>query len=199
MVRRGSGKPPLQSVDSDLARGLEAMTAPELRAFVHAMLDEFEDEKRVRVIDSLMASAARGDAGWKPRPPSSRIVNDAKSFADAARQVGYADPGDVSKHLRLASRAFLAGDHAGARGVFEAVLLPIATVEIDLGQHELVDDVLNVDVHACIAQMDDRAATNLLASSRVQRGAAPCDRESRSVRNRVTRRSPSRCTARARV
>jgi hypothetical protein len=128
------------------------MTAPELRAFVRAVLDEFEDEQRGRLIDSLMTRAARGDAGWKPNRPSSRIVNDARSFADAARQVGYANPDDVSEHLRLASRALLAGDHASARAVFEALLLPISTVDIDLGQHELVDEVLSVDVHTCIAQ-----------------------------------------------
>ena len=128
------------------------MTAPELRAFVRAVLDEFEEEQRGRVVDSLMARAARGDGGWKPNRPSSRIVNDARSFADAAQQVGHADPDDVSEHLRLAAKAFLAGDHASARAVFEALLVPISTVDIDLGQHELVDDVLSVDVHACIAQ-----------------------------------------------
>ena len=58
----------------------------------------------------------------------------------------------MSEHLRLASKAFLAGDHASARSVFEALLLPIATVDIDLGQHELVDDVLSIDVYACVAQ-----------------------------------------------
>ena len=78
---------PIRSTDTDLARALEAMTAPELRAFVRAVLDEFEDEQRGRVIDSLMTRAARGDAGWKPNRPSSRIVNDARSFADAAQQV----------------------------------------------------------------------------------------------------------------
>lgn len=62
--------------------------APELRAFVRAVLDEFEDEQRSRVIDSLLSRAARGDAGWKPNRPSSRIVNDARSFADAAQRVG---------------------------------------------------------------------------------------------------------------
>jgi hypothetical protein len=128
------------------------MTAPELRAFVRAVLDEFEDEQRSRVIDALLSRAARGEAGWKPNRPSSRIVNDARSFADAAQQVGYADPDDVSEHLRLASRAFLAGDHASARAVFEALLIPMSTVDIDLGQHELVDDVLRVDVRTCIAQ-----------------------------------------------
>jgi hypothetical protein len=88
----------------------------------------------------------------KPNRRSSRIVNRARSFADAAQQIGRADPDDVSEHLRLASRAFLAGDHASARAVFEALLIPISTVDIDLGQHELVDDVLSVDVHACVAQ-----------------------------------------------
>lgn len=128
------------------------MSAPELRAFVRTVLDELEDEHRARVVDSLMARAANGDAGLKPNRPSSRIVGDARSFADAARDVGHADPSDVSEYLRLASRALLAGDHASARAVFEALLLPLATVDIDLGQHELVDDALSVDVHACIAQ-----------------------------------------------
>src|SRR5262249_56134937 len=132
--------------------GGDGMTAPELRAFVHSVLAEMEDEQRTRIIDSLFARAARGHAGWKPNHPSSRAVDDARSFADAARQLGYADPGDVTEHLRLASKAFLAGDHSSARAVFEALLIPISTADIDLGQHELVDDVLSVDVHACVAQ-----------------------------------------------
>lgn len=152
MVRRSSGPPHIRSADTDLGRALEAMTAPELRALVRAVLDELEDEQRGRVVDSLMTRAAKGDAGWKPNRPSSRIVTDARSFADAAQRVGHADPDDVSEHLRLASRAFLAGDHASARAVFEALLIPISTVDIHLGQHGLIEDVLSVDVHTCIAQ-----------------------------------------------
>jgi hypothetical protein len=152
MVRRRPGPPRIRSTDVDLGTALEAMTAPELRSFVRAVLDELEDEPRGRLIDSLMTRAARGDVGWKPNRPAPRIVNDARSFADAAQQVGHADPDDVSEYLRLASRAFLAGDHASARAVFEALLIPISTVDIDLGQHELVDDVLSVDVHTSVAQ-----------------------------------------------
>jgi len=152
MVRRRSGLPAARTTDTDLGRALEAMTAPELRSFVRAVLDELKDEQRGRVIDSLMTRAVRGDVGWKPNRPSPRVVNDARSFADAAQQVGHADPDDVSEYLRLASKAFLAGDHASARAVFEALLIPISTVDIDLGQHELVDDVLSVDVHTCVAQ-----------------------------------------------
>ena len=90
-IRRRSGSLPAQSVDTDLASALEAMNAPELRAFVRAVLDELEDEHRARVVDSLMARAVKGDAGWKPNRPSSRIVSDARSFADAARDVGHVD------------------------------------------------------------------------------------------------------------
>ena len=128
--------------DQDLDRALEAMTAPALRAFVHAVLDEMEDEQRAGILDSLIARAATGDAGWKPNRPSSRIIDNARSFADAARRVGYADPDDVSEHLRQGTKAFLAGDHASARAVFQALLPPIAAADIDLGQHELVEEVL---------------------------------------------------------
>lgn len=138
--------------DWDLDGALEAMTAPELRAFVHAVLDELENEQRAGILDALMARAARGDAGWKPNRPSPRIVDNVRLFADAARRVGYADPDDVSEHLRQGTKAFLAGDHASARAVFESLLPPIAAADIDLGQHELVEEVLGIDAHACVAQ-----------------------------------------------
>ena len=77
---------------------------------------------------------------------------EAQSFADEARHIGHADPDDVAEHLRRATKAFLAGDHASARAVFEAILPPIASVDIDLGQHELVEEALGVDARACVAQ-----------------------------------------------
>jgi hypothetical protein len=49
-------------------------------------------------------------------------------------------------------KAFLAGGHGSARAVFEAILPPIASADIDLGQHELVEEVLGVDARACVAQ-----------------------------------------------
>src|SRR5258708_387047 len=57
-----------------------------------------------------------------------------------------------SDYLRLGTRAFLAGDHASARAVFEALLLPVAQGDISLGQHEMVEEVLNVDMHVTVAQ-----------------------------------------------
>ena len=142
------------------------MTAPELRAFVRGVLDELDPDARTAIVDALIARAVKGRAGWKPSRPAQRIVDDAKSFAEAARVVGYADPADVSEHLRLGGKALLAGDHATARGVFEALLLPIAMADIDLGEHELVAEVLTVDAHTCVAQYVTSVYTTTPVSQR---------------------------------
>lgn len=138
--------------DPEIDRALEAMSAPELRAAVRAVLDELDEDVRASVVDTLIARATKATSGWKPTRPSQRIAEEAESFADAARHIGHADPDDVTEHLRRAMKAFLAGDHASARAVFEAILPPIAGVDIDLGQHELVEEVLGVDARACVAQ-----------------------------------------------
>jgi hypothetical protein len=142
------------------------MTAPELRAFVRGVMVELDPDARTATVDALIARAVRGRAGWKPSRPAQRIVDDATSFAEAARVVGYADPADVSEHLRLGGKAFLAGDHSTARGVLEALLLPIAIADIDLGEHELVDEVLTVDAHACVAQYVTSVYTTTPVSQR---------------------------------
>ncbi|MDQ3421023.1 MAG: hypothetical protein M3541_19990 [Acidobacteriota bacterium] len=128
------------------------MSAAELRAAVRAVLDQLDDGMKDSVIDTLMTRGTKTKSGWKPARPSPRIVEEAMSFAEAARHIGRADPDDVTEHLRRATKAFLAGDHASARAVFEAILPPIASVDIDLGQHELVEEVLGVDARACVAQ-----------------------------------------------
>jgi len=128
------------------------MSAPELRAAVRAVLDELDEDVRASVVDTLIGRATKASSGWRPARPSQRIVEEAQSFADAARHIGHADPDDVTEHLRRATKAFLSGDHASARAVFEAILPPIASVDIDLGQHELVEEVLGVDARACVAQ-----------------------------------------------
>ena len=164
--------------DPEITRALEAMSAPELRAAVHAVLDGLDADAKAYVIETLIVRATKTTSGWRPSRPSQRIVDEAKSFAEAARRTGSADPDDVSEHLRRATKAFHAGDHASARAVFEAILPPIAAVDIDLGQHELVEDVLAVDAHACVAQyvasvytttpLGDRADALLRAIERVE-------------------------------
>jgi hypothetical protein len=117
------------------------MSAPELRSAVRTVLDALDESVRASVIDTLIARAAGGTSGWRPARPSQRIAEEANSFVEAARHIGRADPDDVTEHLRRAMKAFMAGDHASARGVFETILPPIASVDIDLGQHELVEEV----------------------------------------------------------
>ena len=126
--------------------------APELRSFIRTVVGGLDDDQRTTITDSLVARATQGHAGWKPTRPSARVVDTVRLFADAARRVAYADPDEVSDCLRQGSRAFLAGDHASARAVFEALLLPIAQGDINLGQHEMVEEVLNVDLHVTVAQ-----------------------------------------------
>lgn len=128
------------------------MTAPELRSFVRTICDGLDDDQRNTITDSLVARATQGHAGRKPSRPSARVVDEVCVFADAARRVAHADPDEVSDYLRQGTRAFLAGDHASARAVFEALLLPIAQGDINLGQHEMVEEVLNVDLHVTVAQ-----------------------------------------------
>jgi hypothetical protein len=116
------------------------------------VLDGLDESVKASVVDTLIARATKTTSGWRPTRPSQRSVEEARSFAEAARHIGHADPYDVTEHLRRGTKAFLAGDHASARAVFEAILPPIAGMDIDLGQHELVEEVLEVDARVCVAQ-----------------------------------------------
>jgi hypothetical protein len=138
--------------DPEIDRALDAMSAPELRAAVRAVLQEFDEDVRASVVDTLIGRATKASSRWRPARPSQRMVEEVQSFAKAARQIGHANPDDVTEHLRRATKAFLSGDHASARASFEAILPPIASADIDLGQHELVEEMLGVDVRACVAQ-----------------------------------------------
>lgn len=138
--------------DRELDRALEAMTAPELRAAVRAVLGTLDEEAKASTVDTLVARAVKSASGWRPSRPSQRLIEQARSFVEAASHLGYADPTDATEYLRGAMKAFMAGDHASARAVFEAILTPIAGAEIDLGEHELVEEVLGVDAQICVAQ-----------------------------------------------
>lgn len=138
--------------DPDLDRALDALTADELRSFVRDAMDRLEHEPRSALVDSLIARAAKGSSGWRPPAPSREIVDEVRRFAQAARHTSSADPIEVDGYLRHGTKAFLAGEHATARAVFESLLPHIAGGEIDLGQHEMVDEVLTVNEHECAAQ-----------------------------------------------
>jgi hypothetical protein len=80
-----------------------------------------------------------------PAVVAEREVAETISFATAAQRVEYADPSEVEEHLRRGTRAFLRKDYASAHCILGALLVPIGKCEIDLGQAELVEEVLSPD------------------------------------------------------
>ncbi|WP_147444641.1 hypothetical protein [Corallococcus sp. CA053C] len=78
-----------------------------------------------------------------------RNVDDVERFAAAAQRAGWADPSEVDDCLRQGITASLAGDHASACAIFRALLIPMSDGDIDLGQDEMAEEVLSVDLHDC--------------------------------------------------
>jgi tetratricopeptide (TPR) repeat protein len=131
---------------------LIALSVVELRELIGDMLPKLDERSRVDIVNRLIERAVRSDSTWTPAQPSAEAATLVVAFAKAARLVGHADPADVDKYLQQGSNAFLGNDYATAMQIFSALLLPIAEVEIDLGQHETVDEVLGSDIAACAAQ-----------------------------------------------
>jgi hypothetical protein len=78
--------------DPEIDRALDAMSAPELRAAVRAVLQEFDEDVRASVVDTLIGRATKASSRWRPARPSQRMVEEVQSFAKAARQIGHANP-----------------------------------------------------------------------------------------------------------
>ncbi len=151
MMARHKGTEP-KSDSSDIAAALAAMDTNELREIIRDVLLELDDRAHGRVVSGIIERATRNASGWTPPGPSDDAVAKVVSFAEAAKRVGYADPSDVDDYLQQGANAFLGKDYTAAQQIFRALLLPISEVEIDLGQHEMVDEVLGTDVDKCAAQ-----------------------------------------------
>ncbi len=150
MPRRRTAK---VTPDASVSEGaLDAMDADELRALIRDMIPWFDEATHARFVNALVDRAARNLSGWVPEGPTDAAVSEIVAFAQAAKRVGHADPSDVDDHLRQGSNAFLSKNYRAAAQIFRALLIPIGDVDIDLGQHELLDEVLGVDVAACAAQ-----------------------------------------------
>lgn len=131
---------------------LEAMSAEELRDVIRELLPWLDDATHARLTNELIDRAARIPSGWRPNAPDDRRIVEIESFAVTAKEAGYADPAEVDGYLREGSNAFLARDYPAAFRIFRALLIPIGNADIDLGQHELVDEVLGIDVQTCATQ-----------------------------------------------
>lgn len=116
------------------------------------MLATLDDRASSRAVSAIISRAARGATGWVPAANSDADVTEALDFVAAARRVGSADPSEVDDCLRRGSNAFLRRDYAAASQILGALLPALGQGDIDLGQHELVDEVLGVNLADCAAQ-----------------------------------------------
>ncbi|MEO8183589.1 MAG: hypothetical protein ABI895_32560 [Deltaproteobacteria bacterium] len=150
MPRRYIAKPTPGGSVTEAA--LEAMDAEGLRALIRELIPQLDQAPRARFVNGLVDRAARNASGWVPDGPTDQAVAEIVSFAKAATRAGRADPSEVDDYLRQGSNAFLAKDYRAAFQIFRALLLPLGNADIDLGQHEILDEVLGVDIAACAAQ-----------------------------------------------
>jgi len=141
-----------KSGSSVIDEALDALGAPELRKLVRDIMPWLEEQTHARLISELIDRAAGTGSGWNPAEPSDADIAEIVAFAEAAKRVGHADPSEVDDYLRQGSNAFLCRDYGTALQIFRALIVPIGEVEIDLGQHEMVEEVLGVDVATCAAQ-----------------------------------------------
>lgn len=151
-VRRARSNTTKAGAPTDLDAALAAISAEGLREIIHEVLLELDDRAHARVVGSLIVRAARTGAGFAPAAVSDEQVSAVLAFVKAAERIGQADPSEVDEYLRRGSAAFLRKDYASAHRIFGALLPPIGEGNIDLGQHELVDEVLGTDVAECAAQ-----------------------------------------------
>ena len=131
---------------------LKAMNAEELRELANEMFLELDNRAHNRIVSSLMERAARGASGPLPEGPSQESIAEIMAFAKRAVSKSWSDPEEMDEYLQEGSKAFLSKNYRGAYEIFRALLLPICDGDIYLGQDELVDEVLAVDISTCAAQ-----------------------------------------------
>ena len=131
---------------------LDAINADGLRALIRELIPWFDEALQARFVNALMDQAVRNGSGWVPQGPTDAVVEKAEAFAEAATRVGYADPSEVDAYLRDGSNAFLAKNYGAAFRTFRALLIPVGNADVDLGQREMLDEVLGVDPATCAAQ-----------------------------------------------
>ena len=150
MARRktSSSKTGSSVIDGALA----ALEADDLRELVRDLIPWLDEHTRARFVNEAIDRAARSESGWTPATPSDERVSEIVAFAEAAERTGYADRSEVDDYLLQGSNSFRGKDYRAAFRIFRALLLPIGDGGVDLGQHEMIDEVLGVDTSDCAAQ-----------------------------------------------
>ena len=141
-----------QDQQSLLDAALDAMNAGQLRDLIRSLILQEDEPTAMRLLRTVSNQATRDSGNWKPPPPGKQRVLEIEAFAGAMGRTGQGNPMDVDRCLDDGIHAFLARDHATARRILGALLIPIGNGEVDLGQEQLIDEVLDVDVETCCNQ-----------------------------------------------
>jgi len=149
-MRRARSSQPAKA--ADLEGALSTLSADELREIVVRTVSELDERAQARVTASIIARAARSGSGWSPAGISAKQVKEATEFVRAAVRSGGAEPSEVDGYLQRGSAAFLGRDYSSARQIFGALIPPVANGDIDLGYHEMPEEVLGADIATCAAQ-----------------------------------------------
>ncbi len=141
-----------QSQQDELQRALEALSASVLREFVIQNLDWLPDLRRKRIEQEIIEQAARVDASFVSQEALPDVLQRAQNLLEEGLEEGWANPEEVDEILLEGRRAFLRRDYALASGIFGLLLEPLAECEICLGQHEMLEEVLSVEMMDCAAK-----------------------------------------------
>jgi hypothetical protein len=131
---------------------LAALDADALRALILDMLPHFDARLEARLASEAVRRAGAQQQGWAPRSPDEALISEIEAFAQRALVESYADASEVDAYLCEGSTAFFAGNHLAARRIYGALLPPLANADFHVGQDEMVDEMLGVDVDNCVLQ-----------------------------------------------
>jgi len=131
---------------------IDAIAPDQLRALIRDIIPWLDGPTHARLVNGLVDRAARNTPEWAPPTPTAQAIDEIVSFANVAIRIGHADPAAVDHYLRQGSNAFLARDYPAAAAILGALLPPLDRGQIDLGQHEMLDEVLGVSLIDCVTQ-----------------------------------------------
>lgn len=131
------------------SRAAASLDAEELRAVLRDALGGPDLGWNGPLIDGLLQQASRSRSGWRPQAPGGSFRKDLERFLQKGRNGADVDPEEAAAFLRKARQAFFAGQYDLAREAFEPLLDSIGSAELEMGFHELPDEVLTVDLSEC--------------------------------------------------
>lgn len=145
--RRG----PAEADESQFEDALEALPADGLRATIRDLLPWLEGDTQQRLVHAVLDAAARTDGDWRPDTPSADQVARIVAAAAHTARTEEADPAVVDGYLRAGADAFLGRGYEAAQRIYGAWLPVLTDGFVDCGQHEMLDEVLGMDLGECAA------------------------------------------------